>query len=284
MLNTHKLAAMFKILIFIFTISFQINMLIAQDVLTTTPLDSNYTHIATITEKATFVTTDKLLNVYVITERGELVKYTPEGKEVARYNNFSLGNPSLADATNPFQILLYFPEFMTVVTLDNTLNEAARYDLFDLDVSEVNALCFANDGNVWLYDPTTFTLKKIDRNADIMLESENFTFLFDELPEPDFLIERNNRLYMNDPKRGVFIFDVYGAYENLIPITDLHTFQMIDEQLVYAKEGTLQAFHFQLLYTRAIPLPHDASEQDRISIERNRLFVVKKDKVIFYKF
>lgn len=270
--------------LFIFLMCIQINTLVAQDVLTTTPLDSNYTHIATISEKVTFVTTDKLLNVYVITAHGELIKYTPEGKEKARYNNFSLGNPSLVDATNPFQLLLYFPEFMTVVTLDNTLNEAARYDLFDLDLSEVNALCFANDGNIWLYDPVTLTLKKINRNADIMLESEIFTFLFDDLPQPDFLIERNNRLYMNDPKQGVFVFDVYGAYENLIPITDLHTFQMIDEQLVYAKDGTLQAFHLQLLYTRAVPLPYSANEQDHISIERNRLFVVKKDKLMFYKF
>jgi len=167
---------------------------------------------------------------------------------------------------------------------DNTLNEAARYDLFDLEVSEVDALCFANDGNLWLYDPTTFTLKKIDRNAEVLLESENFTFLFDELPEPNFLIERNNRLYMNDPKRGVFVFDVYGAYETLIPVTELDGFQMIDEQLVYAKGGTLQAFHFQMLYTRAIALPRGANEQDKISIERNRLFVVKENEVIFYTF
>jgi len=247
--------------------------------------DSTYTQIATISEKATFITTDKLQNVYVITEGGEFIKYTPEGKEIARYNNFSLGNPQLVDATNPFQILLYFPEFMTVVTLDNTLNEAARYELFDLlDVNEVEALCFANDGNVWLYDPTTFTLKKINRNSEVLLESENFTLIFDELPQPNFLIERNNYLYMNDPERGIFVFDVYGAYENLIPITDLETIQVVDEQLVYAKKGTLQGFHTQMLYTRSLELPREAEEQDRISIERNRIFVVKENEVIFYKF
>jgi len=269
---------------YLFIVFFSIKNLAAQVDTNTTPLDSNYTHIATISEKVTFITTDKLLNVYVITARGEFVKYTPDGKEIARYNNFSLGNPSLADATNPFQILLYFPEFMTVVTLDNTLNEAARYELFDLNVSEVDALCFANDGNVWLYDPTTFTLKKIDRNSKVLLESENFAFVFDELPQPNFLIERNNRLYMNDPQRGVFIFDVYAAYETLIPVMELENLQVIDEQLVYAKGSTLQTFHTQMLYTRSLALPREANEKDRINIERNRVFVVKENEVIFYKF
>lgn len=273
-----------KLVAYLFIVFISIKNLTAQVDINTTPLDSNYTHIATISEKVTFITTDKLLNVYVITARGEFVKYTPEGKEIARYNNFSLGNPSLVDATNPFQILLYFPEFMTVVTLDNTLNEAARYELFDLNVSEVDALCFANDGNVWLYDPTTFTLKKIDRNSKVLLESENFAFVFDELPQPNFLIERNNRLYMNDPQRGVFIFDVYAAYETLIPVMGLENLQVIDEQLVYAKGSTLQAFHTQMLYTRSLALPREASEKDRINIERNRVFVVKENEVIFYKF
>lgn len=279
-----KNAHLVRFAVCFFVLFFSIKNLAAQADISTTPLDSNYTHIATISEKVTFITTDKLLNVYVITARGEFVKYTPEGKEIARYNNFSLGNPSLADATNPFQILLYFPEFMTVVTLDNTLNEAARYELFDLNVSEVDALCFANDGNVWLYDPTTFSLKKIDRNSKVLLESENFTFIFDELPEPNFLIERNNRLYMNDPQRGVFIFDVYAAYETLIPVMGLENLQVIDEQLVYAKGATLQAFHTQMLYTRSLALPHEADEQDRINIERNRVFIVKENEVIFYKF
>jgi len=64
----------FSYLLCLFFLFFQTKNLSAQDMLTTTPLDSNYTHIATISEKASFITTDKLLNVYVITERGELVR------------------------------------------------------------------------------------------------------------------------------------------------------------------------------------------------------------------
>jgi len=266
--------------------------------------DSTYTHLTTISEKAAFISTDKLLNVFVITERGELVKYTPEGEEKFRYNNFSLGNPTLADATNPFQILLYYPEFQTIVTLDNTLNEAARYELFDLQVNEVEALCFANDGNVWLYDPITFTLKKIDRNGKILLESEIFTFLFDELPQPNFITERNNQIYLNDPARGVFVFDVYAAFEELIELKDLTTFQILDRKIVYQKEGNLEVFSPQILLKNSRKLPKipktkpsnlnvgtghalslhsDVDAVSHVHVQKNRLFLATKNEIHFFE-
>lgn len=271
--------------------------------------DTTYIHIATISEKATFITTDKLLNVFVITERGELVKYTPEGKEKFRYNNFSLGNPTLADATNPFQILLYYPEFQTIVTLDNTLNEAARYELFDLQVNEVEALCFANDGNLWLYDPVTFTLKKINRNGEILLESEIFTFLFDELPQPNFLIERNNQIYLNDPAKGIFVFDVYAAFEELIELKELTSFQILDRKIVYQNEGDLEVFSPQMLLKDSRTLPkipttkmtnpnvgivgtgHTLSLQSdsdsdsilHLHVQKNRLFLATEDDIHFFE-
>lgn len=247
-------------------------------------IDTNYTRIAQIDEQATFITTDKLLNVYLITRRGELVKFTPEGKELARYNNFSLGQPSLIDATNPFQVLAYYPEFMTVVTLDKTMNEAAKYELFDLELNNVDALCFSADGNVWLYDPTTFQLKKIDRNSATLQESNDFSQRFDQLPQPTFLLERNNALYLNDPKQGIFVFDAYGQYLNTIPVTGLKRFQVLDDQLVYYKNGALQAFHLKSLTTRPIALPSNVQRGDEISIEKNRLFIATDEGVSCYLF
>ncbi len=252
----------------------QISLLSAQD--------TTYTHVVTIPEKATFITTDKLLNVFVITERGELVKYTPEGEEKFRYNNFSLGNPTLADATNPFQILLYYPEFQTIVTLDNTLNEAARYELFDLQANDVQALCFANDGNLWLYDPVTFTLKKIDRNGEILLESEIFTFLFDELPQPNFIVERANQIYLNDPAQGVFVFDVYAAFEELIELKDLTAFQILDRKIVYQREGNLEVFSPQMLMKDSRALPKSENVQ-YVHIQKNYLFLADKNNVHFFQ-
>ncbi len=248
----------------------------------TSEIDTNYTLIAKIAEKVDFITTDRLLNPYLITVRGEVVKYTPEGKEIARYNNFTLGNPTLIDATNPFQALLYYPEYMTIVTLDKMLNELSRYELFDLDVNIVNTLCFAADGNIWIYDPTTFLLKKIDRYGAVLQQSQDFTLLFDELPVPTFLLERNNFLYMNVPQQGILVFDVYGQYLKTIPVNDLAYFQVLDKQLIYYKNGTLNAFHLKTLDTRSLALPRKMQKEDRVSVEKNRLFIAGENGVECY--
>ena len=60
-----------------------------------------------IQQVSKYVTTDKLGQVYIVNTNDELIKYNAQGQEQFVYFDRTLGEISLIDATNPFQILVF---------------------------------------------------------------------------------------------------------------------------------------------------------------------------------
>ena len=48
--------------------------------------------------------------------------------------------------------------------------------------------------------------------------------------------EINNWVYLNDPKRGILVFDNFGAYYKTIPITGVDYFQIKEDRVFHTKE------------------------------------------------
>lgn len=246
-------------------------------------VESAYTFVDSISIQAESISSDRLKNVYIIDEKGAVYKFNEQGKQLGKFTEFSLGTPSHIDATNPFRILLYYPDFMTVVTLDNTFNKVGEAELFDLDYNNIEALCFSNDGNIWLYDPTTFRVQKMNHQSKILLEGNELSFIFDEALQPNFMLERHNWLYLNDPEKGVLVFDLYGQYVKEIPVKGLRDFQVYDDRLIYLKDGNLEFFDLKALRFSRVSLPK-IRDIRFLKIEKNKLIIAGETSVSFYQF
>ena len=246
--------------------------------------DSTYTFVTKITDQAKFFTTDKLRQIYLVTEKNEVIKYDPSGKELFRYNNNRLGDLKQVDVTNPFNILLYYPAYQTAVTLNRTLSQTGEFQLLDLNLLEVNAIGMSNDNNIWVFDENTSKLKKINGAGAIVLQSNQLNMVLGFLPKPNFILERENMVYLNDPKAGVLVFDNYGQYVKMLDLKGLSDFQVLDNQLIYREKEKLMAFHLQTLTTRSIELPAGIRAEDHIRIQNNRLFVEKDKQLLVYRF
>ncbi len=242
----------------------------------------NYQLIKTIPVEVALLSTDKLQNVFVVNKKGEVIKYNPTGEELARFNEFALGMPGHIDATNPFQILLFYPDQGTVVLLNNTLNKIAEYDLLEFDF--ITTLCFSNNGKIWLYDPAAFQLKKVDRNGRILLTSQELSLVLEDGLNPNFMLERNNQLFVNDSTLGVLIFDVYGQFIRTLPLLSLESFQVLGNQLLYFKKGILNSLNLQSLTNQEIRLPQAVKETDFVRVENGRLFIGTDKKLWVYSF
>lgn len=244
-----------------------------------------YQLLKSISIDAKVLSTDNLQNLYVITGDGNIVKFNEDGEELARFNEFSLGIPTHLDATDPFQVLAFYPDFMTVVTLNTTLNKIGTYELFDLDINFANNLCFANDGNVWIYDGSTLELKKLSRQGEILQSSQPLSFEFEEEVNPNFLLQRSNTLFLNDSLMGVLVFDVYGQYRELIPIKGLASFQVLDNRLVYPKDSTLVAVDLAIFSAERVLLPEGVRpDTDYIQLEKSRLYVAEDSLLSIFKY
>jgi len=216
---------------------------------------STYHILKTFPLQATFVTSDALQQWYIATAEGLLLKYNKQGQLLFEYSNDRLGTIGMIDATNPFNILVYYPDLATVILLDRTLSEIKEINLFSLAIFEPQAIALANDNNIWVYDPITAQLKKIDRTGTVLFQSKNLTQTIGTSIQPTFLIERNNQLFLSDPQQGIFIFDAFGQLQQQLPILGVEQFQISNGQLLYIQANTLNTIALNSLETTTIPLP-----------------------------
>ncbi len=156
---------------------------------------------------------DKLGQLYTVDKGGRIKKYDKALRFLFEYENVSLASDIVLDITNPFQIVAFYPDFLELILLDNTLSESTRFDLAHLGVTNLRTVALSNDNYIWLYDDIDQKLKKINRSGAILTQSEDLGLLFQGIGIGcDQLFERNNRLYLFDRSRGLFIFDNLGQY------------------------------------------------------------------------
>jgi hypothetical protein len=234
-----------------------------------------------IPQASKYITTDKLNQIYLVTQNDELIKYNAEGKELFRFHDRTLGEITYIDANNPFQIAVFFKDFQTVIWLDRTLNPISKINLSNFDFFQINTLAVASDNNLWIYDNTTFQLKKINNQGQILLETNELNALGSIL-NPNFLIEKNNRIYLNNPKTGILVFDNFGQFLQLIPLTDLVTFQIINDELFYQKENKYYQFHFQTLDNQVVALPFEIGKNEMVFTQKNYWFLMKSNEICIY--
>ncbi len=246
--------------------------------------DTVYTLLHQLPEKAKSFTTDQLGQCYLISTNNEVIKYDANGKELFRFNNNTLGHLVHIDATDPFNILLYYPDYLTIILLDRTLTQTGEYSLYDFDIIEAYSVGISNDNNLWIYDDREFKIKKINREGEVLAKSDDLSMILEIGLQPNFILERHNSIYVNDPDIGILQFDVFGTYVKTIPLKGLSGFQILNKQLVYQSEDEILAFHLQSLATQKIPLPQTISAKDKIRLQKDRLYILQNDQLVLYSF
>lgn len=200
-------------------------------------------------------TTDNLGNIYLLTATNQLKKLNAKGDSMAVYNDIKrFGKIGSVDATNPLKVLVYYKDFSTIVVLDRLLQVRNTIDLKQLNLYQVTALTSSYDNNIWLYDELESKLKKIDDHGKVLLESTDFRQVFDVVPSPQVMYDRDGQLYLYDTLKGLFVFDYYGAQKNKYAWPNLMNVQVIDKNTVTAtdrthillyKPTTFQSFSFK---------------------------------------
>ena len=228
---------------------------IAQSVLVEEDKDTNYTLIGELEELAIFITTDNLKNVYVATLKSAIQKYNSKGKLLFTYNNENYGKPSSIDASNPLRVLVYYEEYLTVVVLDRTLTELYIYDLIDYGFNQIQVLASTPDNGLWLYDEWTNQLKRINRQGETIVTSNDLSQTLGFEIKPTQLILENNNIYLYDNDKGVLVFDLYGQFLKTIDIKGIYKIHIKGNKLSYFNNHRLYFYHLKTkkMYTEQLP-------------------------------
>jgi hypothetical protein len=227
-------------------------------------------------------TTDNLGNIYLLTSTNQIKKVNEKGDSIAVYNDVKrYGNISSIDASNPLKVLVYYKDFSTVVVLDRLLNVRNTIDLRKQNILQVKAITISYDNNIWLYDELDSKIKKIDDNGRLLLESNDFRQVYKDVPSPTSLYDIDGQLYLYDLKKGLLVYDYYGAQKNSYPITGLVDLQVIDKNTITARDST----HVILFKPAGLQLlRYNAFKQQqllsKIRFNGNRILCLSKEGVL----
>ncbi len=164
---------------------------------------------------------DNLGNLYLITQRNQLRKYTPVGDSVGVFNDVvRYGRLRTMDVSNPMRMLLFYPDFGKILLLDRMLKPIDEIDLRRLSMMQVSAVATSYDNHCWIYDDQEARLRKLDAQGRILLESPDLRMLMDDVPHPVLLSDQQGIVSMYDPLRGLYLFDLYGAFQQRIPVKE----------------------------------------------------------------
>lgn len=183
--------------------------------------------------------TDNLGNIYLVKQGNQIKKLNAKGDSLAVYNDVKrYGNIYSIDATNPLKVLVYFKDFSTIIILDRLLAVRNVIDLRKQNILQVNAIASSYDNNIWLYDELDSKLKKIDDNGNVLVESTDFRQVFDSVPSPSNVYDRDGQLYLYDAKQGLMVFDYYGGKKNNLQLLNYTDLQVIDKSTISARDSS----------------------------------------------
>lgn len=197
-----------------------------------------------MTSKPTSIVTDNLSNVYLI-DRDKFTKYDVKLNFMKEFSNKNFGAITSADVTNPLRILLYYRDFGRVVFLDNTLSQNGEpIALEKLGYPLAILAATSYDNGIWIYDQPTFELIRFDQNLQITSRTGNLSQILGIELRPDFLLEKDNQVFLKH-LTGIMVFDVFGTYIKTIPIENISSFQVADDNIIYFSDGQLHTWNIK---------------------------------------
>ncbi|MCU0432772.1 MAG: hypothetical protein MUC87_04895 [Bacteroidia bacterium] len=236
---------------------------------------------AVIAEKSEQMLTDNLGNVYLVLA-DRIRKFDQRGQFQKEFSNKNFGSITTADATNPLRILLFYRDFSRIIFLDNTLSqngEPVQLEALGYPLTTLAATSY--DNGLWIYDQQNFELLRLNRNLQIEQRTGNLSQQLGIELHPNFILEKDNRLFMNNPETGVLVFDVFGTYSKQLPLPGLSQFQIDDDALVWFDGKQLHSYALSTYENSVYEKPVDSLARS-MRIEKPVVVVQRSDSVLIY--
>ena len=244
---------------------------------------ADYTLLKTIEVNGNYFVTDNLGNSFVLSNSNDINKYDKDGKHIQTQNFKILGSLTTMDASNPFELYLFYQSQNKLVFLDNMLSKRGELDFNRGNFVQLTAAARSYDNGAWIFDLEDLQLKRVDKELKVVAKSGNVKAFTNADLNPNFILDNQNHVYLNDPDVGILVFDIFANYSKTLPLKGLTNFQIIDKDLYYFKAGKLNKYSLLTYENEEIPLPESEGILN-VRIEKNRLYVLKDKQLNLYAF
>ncbi|MES2618127.1 MAG: hypothetical protein V4613_09615 [Bacteroidota bacterium] len=234
-------------------------------------------------QKNSKFSTDNLGNIFVISPTNDIEKYDKNGLKTATANFKVLGNITSIDASNPFEIYVFYRDQNKILYLDNLLNLRGETDLESIGVSQCAAVARSFDNQIWLFDMGDLKLKKYSKELKFISESASLnSFISDSPIFPDMLIDINSSLYLLN-NGAILNFDAFINYTKTMLSDSITNFQVVNGQILYLRKDSVIIYNPTVFKFETLPINFSGKIKN-IRIEKERLYILADENLILHTY
>lgn len=166
--------------------------------------------------------------------------------------------------------------------LDRLLTVRNNINFRRQNIFYVNNVSLSYDNNIWIFDEEDLKLKKIDEEGKVLQATNDWRLLFDSVPSPVKIIDRNNFVYLYDPEKGFYIFDYYGSFKNRLPFLHWNNVEVTGNTVYGFYDNNLYSYELKSLTLKEYKLPAWGDYYAIKAINR-KLYLLKDNGLTIYE-
>jgi hypothetical protein len=229
-------------------------------------------------------TADHTGMLYVSNKQGIISKYDKNGLPLISYSGDNISPIYSIDVSHTSKIFGFYKDDQSYLILDrflNPLNEA----IFNTSlIGYASETAYAADNNIWIFDQSDLSVKKINL-LNNTLQTTISVSLFITVEEWDIkqIEEYQNRLYVYNADKNVYVFDNLGNYIKRLNIMPNSNFWFDGEYLIYIEEGKILKFGLYNSEIRQIASIENSNDILKVISVNNFIYLIFKNNIIVYQ-
>jgi len=229
-------------------------------------------------------TSDFSGNLYLSNERGVISKYDKNGVLQISYSGSINSSVYSIDVSHTSKIFGFFRDQQSYLILDrflNPLNEAALNPSF---VGYATETAYSADNNLWVFDQSDLSIKKINLLNNIVITSSAIPLVIGE-EEWDLLQieEYQNRLYLYNSSKDIYLFDNLGNYIRKLGINSDCKVCFNGSNMVFIQGSKIKMFNIYNNEINEIGTLDNTNEILKVISANNFIYLISRNKIFVYK-
>jgi len=198
--------------------------------------DTNLIHfsnpISTIQiQNLDLVSLDTKDQIFASSLSGDILLFDSKGKQINFFSPPRQGRLNQLEASWTVNIFSFSTDLQEFRILDRFLNPLIDKGFLDADINLPKAATLGNNNVIWVWDESDLSLKSLNYLQNQLIQSQPLNLILDtqDLTVSE-IREFKNRVFLNAPSSGIFIFDNQA---NFLQKVDLK----IDQRLCFYREN-----------------------------------------------
>lgn len=228
------------------------------------------------------VSLDTRDQIFASSATGDIYLFDQSGKQLNLFSPPRQARIQQLEASWTVNIFTFSADLQEYRVLDRFLNPIAENSLLFDNIILPKAATLGNNNVIWVWDESDLSLKSLDYLRKLIVQSQPLNLILDsEDLRVTEIREFKNRLFMNVPSSGIFIFDNQGNFLQKAAIQIEQRMCFYLENLFWIEENRLKRYSISTMETLDLGrLPAEGVES--IQIGRDIVTFLIKDAIKVY--